>query len=118
MPGHLVAHAEDGAAPRTSPVGYVLHRRDAKTSYYHEIEYLPFGRDQGYLYFQVVAKHWFLDPHIQFDFLQRDQAFAGDTILTATTLDRVLHHATVVQITGESYRLKGKRRAGRRGSEI
>jgi DNA replication protein DnaC len=27
-------------------------------------------------------------------------------------LDRVLHHATVVQITGESYRLKDKRRAG------
>jgi DNA replication protein DnaC len=27
-------------------------------------------------------------------------------------LDRLLHHATVVQITGESYRLKDKRRAG------
>ena len=27
-------------------------------------------------------------------------------------LDRIPHHATVVQITGESYRLKDKRRAG------
>ena len=27
-------------------------------------------------------------------------------------LDRILHHATVVQIAGESYRLKDKRRAG------
>jgi DNA replication protein DnaC len=27
-------------------------------------------------------------------------------------LDRVLHHATVVAIAGESYRLKDKRRAG------
>jgi hypothetical protein len=27
-------------------------------------------------------------------------------------LDRILHHATVVQISGESYRLKDKRRAG------
>jgi DNA replication protein DnaC len=27
-------------------------------------------------------------------------------------LDRVLHHANVVQISGESYRLKDKRRAG------
>ena len=27
-------------------------------------------------------------------------------------LDRMLHHATVVQIAGESYRLKDKRRAG------
>ncbi len=30
----------------------------------------------------------------------------------AAMLDRLLHHATVVQISGESYRLKGKRRAG------
>jgi IstB-like ATP binding protein len=27
-------------------------------------------------------------------------------------LDRILHHASVVQIAGESYRLKDKRRAG------
>jgi DNA replication protein DnaC len=27
-------------------------------------------------------------------------------------LDRIMHHATVVRIAGESYRLKAKRRAG------
>jgi hypothetical protein len=27
-------------------------------------------------------------------------------------LDRILHHAAIVQISGESYRLKDKRRAG------
>ncbi|HRO57871.1 MAG TPA: ATP-binding protein, partial [Burkholderiaceae bacterium] len=32
--------------------------------------------------------------------------------LTAAILDRLLHHAHIVQITGESYRLKDKRRAG------
>jgi NAD(P)H-hydrate repair Nnr-like enzyme with NAD(P)H-hydrate epimerase domain len=37
---------------------------------------------------------------------------AGDAVLTAAMLDRVLHHASVVTITGESYRLKDKRRAG------
>ena len=42
----------------------------------------------------------------------RGQAFAGDAVLTAAMLDRILHHATVVQIAGESYRLKDKRRAG------
>ena len=41
-----------------------------------------------------------------------DEAFASDAVLTAAMLDRVLHHATVVQISGESYRLKDKRRAG------
>src|SRR2546423_14018976 len=41
-----------------------------------------------------------------------DQAFAGDAVLTAAMLDRLLHHSTVVSIQGESYRLKDKRRAG------
>ena len=33
----------------------------------------------------------------------------SDAVLTAAMLDRILHHATVVQIAGESYRLKDKR---------
>ena len=41
-----------------------------------------------------------------------DQAFAGDRVLTAAMLDRLLHHAQVVQIQGESCRLKDKRKAG------
>ena len=41
-----------------------------------------------------------------------DQAFAGDRVLTAAMLDRLLHHAQVVQIQGESYRPKDKRKAG------
>jgi hypothetical protein len=42
----------------------------------------------------------------------RDEAFAGDAVLTAAMLDRILHHATAVQIVGDSYRFKDKRRAG------
>jgi hypothetical protein len=41
-----------------------------------------------------------------------NQAFADEAVLTAAMLDQLLHHATVVQISGESYRLKVKRRAG------
>ena len=41
-----------------------------------------------------------------------DEAFASDAVLTAPMLDRILHHATFVQITGESYRLTDKWRAG------
>ncbi len=41
-----------------------------------------------------------------------DQAFAGDRVLTAAMLDRLLHPAQVVQIQGESYLLKDKRKAG------
>jgi len=41
-----------------------------------------------------------------------DEAFAGDPVLTAAMLDRLLLHSTVVAIQGESYGLKDKRRAG------
>ncbi|MCP1363649.1 ATP-binding protein, partial [Halomonas sp. BBD48] len=45
-------------------------------------------------------------------FTQWAGTFADDRTLTAAMLDRLLHHAHIVQITGESYRLKDKRRAG------
>ncbi|MCK7641300.1 ATP-binding protein, partial [Acinetobacter portensis] len=38
--------------------------------------------------------------------------FADDVTLTAAMLDRLLHHCHVVQISGESYRLKDKKRIG------
>ena len=45
-------------------------------------------------------------------FAQWSSAFADDQTLTAAMLDRLLHHAHIVQIAGESYRLKDKRKAG------
>ena len=41
-----------------------------------------------------------------------DSAFAGDGVLTVAMLDRILHHSTIVNINGESFRLKDKRKAG------
>ena len=80
-----------------------------------EIGYLPFGREQANLFFQVVARRYergsmILTSNLAFG--SWDEAFAGDAVLTAAMLDRILHHATVLQIAGESYRLKDKRRAG------
>jgi DNA replication protein DnaC len=40
-----------------------------------------------------------------------DSAFAGDSVLTVAMLDRVLHHSTIVNIGGESYRPKDKRQS-------
>jgi len=36
----------------------------------------------------------------------------GDQIIATAILDRLLHHSTVINIKGESYRLKEKQRAG------
>ena len=45
-------------------------------------------------------------------FSQWSKSFADDVTLTAAMLDRLLHHCHVVQISGESYRLKDKKRIG------
>ena len=80
-----------------------------------EIGYLPFGREEATLFFNVVAKRYERASIIvtsNLPFSQWAQAFADDQTLTAALLDRLLHHSHIVQISGESYRLKDKRKAG------
>jgi len=80
-----------------------------------EIGYLPFGREEATLFFNVVAKRYERASMVltsNLPFTQWATAFADDQTLTAAMLDRLLHHAHIVQITGESYRLKDKRKAG------
>lgn len=82
-----------------------------------EIGYLPFGREEANLFFNVVAKRYERGSMIltsNLTFAQWASAFADDATLPAALLDRLLHHAHVVQISGESYRLKDKRSASRR----
>ena len=40
------------------------------------------------------------------------QVFANDPILASAALDRLLHRSTVINIRGESYRLREKKQAG------
>jgi DNA replication protein DnaC len=80
-----------------------------------EIGYLPFGRTEANLFFNVVAKryeHGSIICTSNLPFSQWATAFAEDQTLTAALLDRLLHHAHIVQITGQSYRLKNKKAAG------
>ena len=105
------------AAQRQGKFKEAMHRIVAspKLLIIDEIGYLPFGREQANLFFQVIARRYekgslILTSNLSFG--SWDDAFANDAVLTAAMLDRVLHHATVVQIAGESYRLKDKRRAG------
>ena len=80
-----------------------------------EIGYLPFGRDEANLFFNVVAKRYERGSMIltsNLPFTQWATTLADDQTLTAAMLDRLLHHAHIVQISGESYRLKDKKKAG------
>jgi DNA replication protein DnaC len=105
------------AAQRQGRMREVMHRTVAmpKLLIIDEIGYLPFRREQANLFFQAAARRYekgsmILTSNLAFG--SWDEAFANDAVLTAAMLDRILHHATVVQIAGESYRLKDKRRAG------
>ena len=80
-----------------------------------EIGYLPFGRDEANLFFNVIAKRYengsiILTSNLPFS--QWAGAFADDATLTAAMLDRLLHHCHVIQISSESYRLRNKKKAG------
>jgi len=80
-----------------------------------EIGYLPLSGDQASHFFQIVAKRYERGSMIltsNLPFTQWDQTFGGNTTLTAAMLDRILHHAHILQIKGDSYRLKQQRKAG------
>jgi DNA replication protein DnaC len=82
-----------------------------------ELGYLPFGREEATLFFNVVAKRYERGSMIltsNLAFSQWATAFADDQTLTAALLDRLLHHGHIVQIAGDSYRLKDKRKAGQK----
>lgn len=79
-----------------------------------EIGYLPLNQEQANDFFQIVAKRYEKASLIMtsnLSFGQWDQAF-GDSAITAAMLDRLLHHAHILAMRGESYRLREKKSAG------
>jgi len=84
-----------------------------------EIGYLPLTRDQANHFFQVIAARYERGSVVvtsNLSFSQWDNTLADDKVLTAAMLDRLLHHSHIIQMKGNSYRLKDKRKAGIIGS--
>lgn len=79
-----------------------------------EVGYLPFRRDEASLFFNFIAKRHergSMIPTSNLPFTQWVGTFADDQMLTAAMLAQLLHYVHVVQISGESYRIKDKRKA-------
>jgi DNA replication protein DnaC len=79
-----------------------------------EIGYLPLNREEANLFFRLVARHYEKAAMILTSnkgFVDWGEVFSDQVIATAI-LDRLLHHATTLNIKGESFRLKEKRKAG------
>lgn len=73
-----------------------------------EIGYLPIEPEDAKLFFQLIDMRYEKRSTIlttNVNFKAWDEVFQ-DTKLANAILDRVLHHATVVSIVGQSYRIK------------
>jgi DNA replication protein DnaC len=81
-----------------------------------EVGYLALDTTQASLLFQVICSRYERQQAIILTsnkaFGEWGHIFAGDAIMASAALDRLLHRCTVVNIRGESYRLKEKRKAG------
>jgi len=81
-----------------------------------EVGYLSLDRAQASLLFQVICQRYERQHSIIVTsnkaFADWGDVFAGDPIMASAALDRLLHRSTVINVRGDSYRLKDKRRAG------
>ena len=74
----------------------------------------PYDRESATAFFSLVSARYERGSII----LTSNKGFAdwgellGDTVIATAILDRLLHHSYVLNIRGESYRLKDKRQAG------
>jgi len=79
-----------------------------------ELGYLPFERRAAHLFFQLVNRRYERGG-LLITTSQRVSEWGtvfGDEVLATATLDRLLHHSHTLMITGESYRLREKRKSG------
>jgi DNA replication protein DnaC len=79
-----------------------------------EIGYLPLTRDEASLFFRLIVRRYERASLIvtsNKSFLDWGEVF-NDHVLATAILDRLLHHATTLNVKGESYRLREKRKAG------
>ena len=79
-----------------------------------ELGYLPLDEMGATIFFQLVSARYERGSIV----LTSNKSYGewgsifGDPIIATAILDRLLHHSTTVNIRGESYRLKERRKAG------
>ena len=79
-----------------------------------EMGYLPMNRDEAGLFFRLLTRRYEKASTIitsSKSFVDWGEIF-NDQVLATAILDRLLYHCTTLNIKGESYRLKEKRKAG------
>jgi DNA replication protein DnaC len=79
-----------------------------------EMGYLPFDSEGAHCFFQLISRRYEKSSMIftsNKSYGEWGEIF-HDHVIAAAILDRILHHCTTVNIKGESYRLKERRKHG------
>jgi DNA replication protein DnaC len=80
-----------------------------------EIGYFNMSKEEANHFFQIISKRYekcstILTSNLVFS--KWTQIFANDKVVTTAILDRILHHSHIINIQGDSYRLKEKQESG------
>lgn len=73
-----------------------------------EIGYLPIEKEYSNIFFQLIAARYEKKSTI----ITTNQPLSkwgevfGDSIIATAIIDRLVHHSSVIKITGRSYRIK------------
>jgi DNA replication protein DnaC len=79
-----------------------------------EIGYLPFTSDGAHAFFQLISRFYETRSIIftsNKSYGEWGEIFR-DHVIASAVLDRILHHCTTINIKGDSYRLKERRKQG------
>lgn len=79
-----------------------------------EIGYLPFDSHGAHCFFQLVSRRYEKAGTIftsNKSYGEWGEIFK-DSVIASAVLDRILHHCTTINIRGESYRLKERKKQG------
>jgi len=85
-----------------------------------ELGYLPLTREEASLFFRLLVRRYERASLI----VTSNKSFAdwaeifNDQVLATAILDRLLHHATTINIKGDSYQLREKKKAGLLGRKL
>jgi len=75
-----------------------------------EVGYIPFQGEAANLFFQLVSSRYERASVIMSSnkAFRRGGVVFGDDVVAAAMIDRLVHHAEVINLKGDSYRLKGR----------
>jgi DNA replication protein DnaC len=108
---HLVDYLSEGTEPVAARMRVLLR---PKLLIVDEVGYLPLDRQAANWFFELVSRRYERGSIV----LTSNKSYGDwatlfpEVAIASAILDRLLHHSTTINIRGDSYRLKDKRRAG------